>query len=92
MNVRLSPELERLIAEKISSGEFRSADVVFCKGLELLREREKENVLSLSSHDGNIVEFFESVARQVPDSEWAKIPSDLASNVDRYLYGSQKTP
>ena len=91
MNIKLGPELERLIAEKVDSGEYRSADEVICKGLELLQEREKEKVHLPSTHDGNLIELFECAAREVPDSEWAKLPSDLASNVDRYLYGNPKT-
>ena len=30
------------------------------------------------------------IARQVPDADWAKVPSDLAKNVDHYLYGTPK--
>jgi len=26
----------------------------------------------------------------VPDSEWEKVPPDLAKDPDRYLYGAQK--
>lgn len=26
----------------------------------------------------------------VPDSEWAKVPTDLAKNLDHYLYGAPK--
>lgn len=30
------------------------------------------------------------IAKQVPDAEWAKVPKDLARNVDHYLYGAPK--
>jgi len=30
------------------------------------------------------------IAQKVPDSEWAKIPSDLSKNLDQYLYGKKR--
>jgi len=26
----------------------------------------------------------------IPDEEWAKVPADLAKNLDHYLYGAPK--
>jgi hypothetical protein len=37
-----------------------------------------------------IWEVIEEVGAQVPDSEWAKVPRDLAKNLDHYLYGAPK--
>ena len=37
-----------------------------------------------------IWEIIEEVGAQVPDSEWAKVPQDLAKNLDHYLYGAPK--
>ena len=42
MKISLSPDLERLIAEKVGSGRYHSADEVVREGLELLDERENE--------------------------------------------------
>jgi antitoxin (DNA-binding transcriptional repressor) of toxin-antitoxin stability system len=36
-------------------------------------------------------EVFSEIAAQVPDAEWERIPTDLAKNLDYYLYGSSKT-
>ena len=30
------------------------------------------------------------IASEIPDSEWAKVPTDLAKNLDHYLYGRRK--
>jgi len=38
----------------------------------------------------SLLEIAEALAREVPDEEWAKVPTDLAANVDHYLYGTPK--
>lgn len=40
MNVLLTPELEKFIAEKVESGKYSSAEEVIREGLRLLREHE----------------------------------------------------
>ena len=35
-------------------------------------------------------ETFAAIAREVPDEDWKRVPSDLAKNLDHYLYGSSK--
>ncbi|HZF08407.1 MAG TPA: hypothetical protein VFE33_06410 [Thermoanaerobaculia bacterium] len=37
-----------------------------------------------------IWEVLEELGATVPDSEWAKVPQDLAKNLDHYLYGAPK--
>jgi antitoxin ParD1/3/4 len=41
MNVSLTPELERLVAEKVESGMYSSASEVVREGLRLLQERDE---------------------------------------------------
>jgi antitoxin ParD1/3/4 len=41
MNVSLTPELERLVAEKVESGKYPSASEVVREGLRLLQERDE---------------------------------------------------
>ena len=91
MKISLSPDLERLIAEKVSSGRYRSADEVVREGLELLQERENETRRPPSNGKPNLAAAFESIASDVPDKEWETIPADLSKNLDHYLYGGQKT-
>jgi GTP-dependent phosphoenolpyruvate carboxykinase len=36
-------------------------------------------------------EIATQIGAEIPQEEWAKVPSDLSKNVDHYLYGSPKT-
>jgi antitoxin ParD1/3/4 len=92
MNITLSPDLERLIAEKISSGRYQSADEVVREGLELLQQRENETPRTPSNCTANLAAAFASIASDVPDTDWKGVPADLSKNLDHYLYGGQKTP
>ncbi len=95
MKISLSPDIERLIAEKVNSGRYRSADEVVREGLELLekRENEYENETRRPSLNGtaNLAAGFEGIASDVPDKDWERIPNDLSRNLDHYLYGGPKT-
>jgi antitoxin ParD1/3/4 len=91
MKISLSSELERLIAEKVSSGRYRSADEVVREGLELLDEREKETRCAPSNGGANLAAVFESIAAVVPENDWESVPADLSKNLDRHLYGNRKT-
>ncbi len=90
MKISLSPEVERLIADKLQSGRYRSADEVVRQGLELL-EKHENRVAPPRSPAGHLAKSFEDLRRQVADDEWAKVPSDLSKNLDHYLYGRLKT-
>jgi antitoxin ParD1/3/4 len=90
MKISLSPDLERLIAEKVSSGRYRSADEVVREGLELLQKRENDTPRPPSNGKPNLAAAFESIASDVPDKDWESIPADLSKNLDHYLYGGQK--
>jgi antitoxin ParD1/3/4 len=91
VKISLSPDVERLIAERVGSGRYHSADEVVREGLDLLRERENEAQRSPSNHAANFAAAFESIARDVPDADWESVPADLSKNLDHYLYGSRKT-
>ena len=91
MKISLSPDLERLIAEKVSSGRYHSADEVVREGLELLQQRESETHRLSLNGTANVSAVFESIASDIPDNEWKDIPADLSKNLDHYLYGGRKT-
>ena len=91
MKISLSPDLERLIAEKISSGRYHSADEVVREGLELLQQRESETRRVSSNGTADLSAVFESIATDIPDNDWKDIPADLSKNLDHYLYGGRKT-
>jgi hypothetical protein len=39
----------------------------------------------------SVLDMVSAIVREVPESEWARVPSDLSKNVDHYLYGAKKT-
>jgi Arc/MetJ-type ribon-helix-helix transcriptional regulator len=91
MKISLSPDLERLIAEKVSRGRYRSADEVVREGLELLQERENETRRPPSNGNPNLAAAFESIASDVPYEDWESIPAGLSKNLDQHLYGGRKS-
>ena len=38
----------------------------------------------------SLEEAFAAIAQEVPSEEWGRVPSDLAKNLDHYLYGTSK--
>lgn len=91
MAISLSPELERRIAEKVESGEYSSADELIRECLHLLEVKEKSAPGGDSDDGQSLAEAFAAIAKNVPDSEWAKLPVDFSKNFKHYLYGSQKS-
>ena len=49
----------------------------------------KEEISAFST-DQPFWEKLAKIGAQVPESEWAKLPRDLASNFEHYMYGSPK--
>jgi putative addiction module CopG family antidote len=88
MKTALSPNVRRLIDEPVSSGRYRSADEVVLRGLELLRHEEAESLDTAGS--SNPFEAFAMIAREVPDADWERVPSDLSKDPDRYLFGAKQ--
>lgn len=91
MKTALSPEVERLILEKVSSGRYRSADEVVRRSLSLLQKVEEHEGPAPVSGGANLADAFMGIAAEVPDVEWRKVPADLSQNLDHYLYKAQKT-
>lgn len=89
MNISLSPELERLIAEKLRSGRYSSADEVIREGLALLQAREAAARVAPKKSPQSIADSLAGIANEVPEAERANVPSDLSKNLDHYLYGRQ---
>jgi hypothetical protein len=38
----------------------------------------------------SILDIVSEATRQVPECDWARLPTDLSKNVDHYLYGTKK--
>jgi hypothetical protein len=49
-----------------------------------------DRLMEESDGGESIVDIVSRISETVPDSEWAKIPSDLSKNLDHYLYGHKK--
>ena len=47
-------------------------------------------VLRPAASGPSLEEAFAAIAQEVPDQEWERVPSDLAENLERYLYGPSK--
>lgn len=91
MKLSLSPETERLIEEKISSGRYQSADEVVREGLKRLEEPDNGDSPQSPRNLGELVKLVEGITAKVPDSVWENVPTDLSQNIDYYLYGTKKT-
>ena len=87
--VTLSPEQDRLIRERVRLGEFESPEAFVRKAVErALRENGAE-----PDPKGDIWDAVEELwSRASPDVQAAleRLPSDLASEHDHYIYGTPK--
>jgi hypothetical protein len=58
-----------------------------------LRDR-RHTGAGASTKGGNslesILDIVSEATRQVPERDWARLPTDLSKNVDHYLYGTKK--
>jgi putative addiction module CopG family antidote len=90
VKITLSPEVERLIAERGDSGRYCSADEVVREGLDLLKQREEQTNGDSKTNELDLAATFEAISKEVPEEAWAKVPTDLSTSLDSYLYGSSK--
>lgn len=63
MNVSLTPELERLVNQKVKSGKYTSASEVIREGLRLLAEQDELRRVKLQMLKQEIAEGIESLQR-----------------------------
>ena len=63
MNVSLTPELEKFIAEKVESGRYASASEVVREALRLLEEQEKSWAVRLEEFNRELRRRIESADR-----------------------------
>ncbi len=61
MNVSLTPELEAIIEQKVSSGMYGSASEVVREGLRLLQKRDQSHEAKLSALRGEIQKGIDSL-------------------------------
>jgi hypothetical protein len=52
--------------------------------------QEEEESPQVGKGLSSILEIVSAATREVPDNAWRRLPTDLAENVDHYLYGTKK--
>ncbi len=80
MNINLTPQLEELVREKVSSGRYNSASEVIREALRLMEEQDRLRTAKLAQLRQDIREGLESgpltswkveeMKRPVPASKW----------------------
>ena len=96
MTISLSPKLEKLVHDKVASGEYESAEAVVAKALRLLQEHEKnqppsdEAQAEKDEEHRPIWEVFQELTKDIPKEAWDKLPEDGALEHDHYIYGTPK--
>ena len=63
MNVSLTPQLEKLVTDKVGSGRYNSASEVIREALRLLQERDEVREVQLQELRKKIAEGLESLER-----------------------------
>jgi Arc/MetJ-type ribon-helix-helix transcriptional regulator len=92
VGIILNPDIEQRIAVKVKSGRYRSPVEVIQEGLDLLEARDAVPHSPVAQNEAPIWETVAGIGQAIPEAEWARLPADLARNVDHYLYGSLKAP
>jgi hypothetical protein len=101
----LTPEQKGLLAT-LSRETGKPIPALLDKALDVLQEHERLGHAKGETTNGNreattpvassqeaskpIWEIFEEASRDIPDEELARLPTDLAAQVDHYVYGLPK--
>jgi antitoxin ParD1/3/4 len=72
MNVSLTPELDRFVAEKVSSGRYTSASEVVREALRLLEERDRQRI-ALNRELEDRLQALDRGEHQDPDNVRARL-------------------
>ena len=78
MNVSLTPELEKLVNDKVKTGMYQTASEVIREGLRLLKERDSRSTLRADIHAG-----FEAIERGEYEDYDERTTKDLAEDIKR---------
>jgi len=90
VKISLSTDVERLIAERVQSGQYATADDVVREGLELLQQHEREAKRPRSNGSQALSHTFKAIASDVPETEWERVPADLSKNLEQHLSKRRK--
>ncbi|MEM7346776.1 MAG: hypothetical protein AAF485_21240 [Chloroflexota bacterium] len=58
--------------------------------MDTINESDTEPAPSPGIPAKRILELVEKLTASIPESEWSKLPTDLSTELDHYLYGSPK--
>ncbi|MGH9395664.1 MAG: type II toxin-antitoxin system ParD family antitoxin [Terriglobia bacterium] len=84
MNVSLTPQLQKLIGEKVRTGRYNTASEVVREGLRLLEERDKQRALQMQRFRKEIQVGLDQVERgQASPLDIKKIKSEGRKRLDR---------
>ena len=80
------------ISAKEAASDFAALLDYVRAGDEVVIEHESQPVavLRAPSLAPSLDKAFAAIAQDVPDEEWERVPTDLAKNLDHYLYGTSK--
>jgi hypothetical protein len=95
--IELTPEQKGVLAS-LSQETGEPVEALIDKALEDLQEHlragrtkgEQERRLAEKTAPKPIWEKFIEASREIPDEELDRLPTDLASQVDHYIYGTPK--
>jgi Arc/MetJ-type ribon-helix-helix transcriptional regulator len=98
MDISLPSDLSEFVKMQVESGAYLSESAVLTEAVKLLKNRtpvpttngHEKTVQPLESKP--IWQVFQEIQESVPDEEWAKLPTDLSTQHDHYLYGAPKRP
>jgi hypothetical protein len=103
MDMRFTPEIERMVQHYLASGAYRSPESVLTDALHALQEMETmpktEKTKSASQRKEttrkdapSVLDIFRDAWDVIPDEEFEAMPEDGAEQVDHYIYGTSKHP
>jgi hypothetical protein len=99
---RFTKDQERKVTEALKEHETKRLRVIGVGEFDMSSRKLKKIVETLDvdavpaetlMYDGNVPPIWEEIAKlgkQVSEKDWAKVPTDLAKNLDHYLYGGDK--
>ena len=80
------------ISDAEAASDFRSLLDRVRAGAEVVIEHDARPVAVLrpALPSPSIDKIFAAIAQDVPDEDWARVPTDLSKSLDHYLYGTSK--
>jgi hypothetical protein len=101
MDIRFTPEIERIVQYHQASGAYRSPESVLTQALYALRELEAmpktEKTKSAAQRKEktgkdapSVLDIIRDAWEAIPDEEFEAMPEDGAEQVDHYIYGTPK--